>query len=368
MGLKSGVLLVNLGTPDAPETTPVRRYLAEFLSDPRVLDIHPWARWLLLHLVILRTRPAQSAAAYRKVWMAEGSPLLVHSRALERGVRDLLAPQGVPAELAMRYGSPSIAAGLDRLSQAGCDRLVVLPLYPQYASSSTGSTLERVYRELAGRWNTPYVSVVPPFYDDAGFLAAFADVGRECLPGFGADHLLFSFHGLPERHIRKSEDPPEHDCVRERCTTVVGFKNRNCYRAQCYFTARALASALEWPQDRYSVAFQSRLGRDPWIQPFTDLVLPELARKGVRRVAVYCPAFVADCLETLEEIGIRAKEDFLAHGGEDLMLIPSLNARPSWIAAVARLAQTALGEEPAATRAEDPAMARVDGTRPLPLG
>jgi hypothetical protein len=208
---KPGVLLVNLGTPDAPQAAEVRRYLREFLSDPRVLDISPIGRWLLLNLIILPTRPAKSAEAYRKIWGADGSPLLSHSRALCERVRAALPELEV--ELAMRYGKPSIRAGLTALRDRGCDRIVVFPLYPQYAASSTGSTVEAVYREAAGLWNTPYLSVVPPFYDDPGFITAFAEVGAPVLAEFEPDHVLYSFHGLPERHMHKSDVSGSH-CLR----------------------------------------------------------------------------------------------------------------------------------------------------------
>lgn len=334
-----GVLLVNLGTPDAPQAPEVRRYLREFLSDPRVLDISPVGRWLLLNLVILPLRPARSAEAYRKVWRADGSPLLAYSRALAEQVRAALPDMQV--ELAMRYGNPSIPAGLTALRDRGCDRIVVFPLYPQYAASSTGSTVEAVYRAAAGLWNTPYLTIVPPFYDDPGFIDAFAEVGAPVLAELQPDHVLYSFHGLPERHMHKSDVSGTH-CLRSAdcCATIVAA-NRHCYRAQCFSTARALTARLGLAPEMTTVSFQSRLGRAVWIRPYTDIVLPELARRGVRRVAVFCPAFVADCLETLEEIGIRAEEDFKKAGGESLRLIPSLNAHPSWVRAAADLVREA---------------------------
>ena len=332
---KPGVLLVNLGTPDAPQAAEVRRYLREFLSDPRVLDISAIGRWLLLNLIILPTRPAKSAEAYRKIWGADGSPLLSHSRALCEQVRAALPELEV--ELAMRYGTPSIRGGLKALRDRGCDRIVVFPLYPQYAASSTGSTVEAVYREAAGLWNTPYLSVVPPFYEDPGFIAAFAEVGAPVLAEMQPDHVLYSFHGLPERHMHKSDMSGTHCLKREDCCAEIVAANRHCYRAQCYATARALTAKLGIDPAMTSVSFQSRLGRAVWIRPYTDVVLPELARRGIKRVAVFCPAFVADCLETLEEIGMRAEEDFKAAGGEALRLVPSLNAHPAWVHAAAAL-------------------------------
>jgi ferrochelatase len=333
---KTGILLVNLGTPDAPEAGPVRRYLREFLADPRVLDINPVGRWMLLHLIILPTRPRKSAEAYAKIWTKEGSPLLVHSQALTEAVATAMSPD-VPVQLAMRYGSPSIPDGLAKLSAAGCDHLVVCPLYPQYASSSTGSSVEVIYQEAARRWNTPFITVVPPFYDDPGFIEALAAVGRPVLDELAPDHVLLSYHGLPERHMQKSDATGGHCLKSDDCCDRIDGRNANCYRAQCYATSRALATQLGLADDGYSVAFQSRLGRTPWIKPYTDERLVELAKSGVRKLAVFCPAFVADCLETLEEIGMRAKEDFVAAGGEDLRLVPGLNAHPRWVQTVVDL-------------------------------
>lgn len=332
---RPGVLLVNLGTPEAPHTAEVRRYLREFLSDPRVIDMNPLGRFLLLNLIILPFRPARSAEAYEKIWTREGSPLLVYGRQLADGVARALPEAEVV--LAMRYGQPSLAAGLDRLRAAGCDHIVVVPLYPQYASSTTGSTLEAVYALAAERWNTPFIQVLPPFFDDAAFLAAFAAQGRDVLAMLKPEHVLFSFHGLPERQVRKSDEVGDHCLVKADCCAVLTHANRNCYRAQCVATARGIAERLGLEASAYSVAFQSRLGRVPWIRPYTDDVLTELAGRGVRRVAVFCPAFVADCLETIEEIGLRAVESFKAAGGEQLALVPSLNASPAWIDALAAL-------------------------------
>ena len=337
--MAEGLLLVNLGTPDEASTPAVRRYLREFLSDPRVLDIHRLGRAALLHLVILPRRPTQSAAAYRKIWDAErGSPLLYHSLDLASRVREKLG-SAWRVELAMRYGRPAIADALDRLLGSGVERLVVFPLFPQYASSSTGSALEAVYREVARRWNVPPVSSVPAFYDHPGFIASFAAVGAPVLAELRPDHILFSFHGLPERHMRKSDESGRHCLAREDCCQRVDGVNRHCYRAQCHATARALAASLMLAAERWTVTFQSRMGRTPWIRPYTDLVIPELAARGVRRLAIFCPAFVADCLETLEEIGIRAREQFLAAGGEELALVPSLNSSPAWVDTVVELSQ-----------------------------
>jgi protoporphyrin/coproporphyrin ferrochelatase len=343
--MATGLLLINLGTPDEPTPPAVRRYLREFLSDPRVIDINPVGRALLLNLIILPLRPAKSARAYQAVWDAQrGSPLLFHSRDLTKGVAAALGA-GWHVELAMRYGNPSIPAALDAMRAAGIDRIVVLPLFPQYASSSTGTALARVF-ELAGeQWNTPWLDVVPPFYDDPGFIAAFAAVARSAAID-SADHVLMSFHGLPERHVRKSDPSGAHCLAAASCCDGITVANRNCYRAQCFATARALAAELGLAAERYTVCFQSRLGRTPWIRPYTDVVLDDKAKAGVGHLAVMCPAFVADCLETVEEIGIRAREQFLAAGGKQLTMIPSLNSSPAWIEVVARLARATEQAQP----------------------
>ncbi len=321
-----GILLVNLGTPASPDVPDVRRFLAEFLWDKHVLDINPVARFILLHASILRTRPAKSAAAYRKIWTDRGSPLLFNSEDLLTGLRPRLGE--FEMALAMRYGSPSIADGLQQLHDRGCKRVLVCPLYPQYAASSTLTTHDKVKSEISQRGLALEFTTLPAFYDHPGFITAGASVARPLLGDFAPDHVLMSFHGLPERHMIREH--PSHCLQGSGCCDTIGERNQNCYRAQCYATARALASSLEL-QDRYSVSFQSRMGRTQWITPYTDFRIPELAAAGVRRLAVMCPAFVADCLETVEEIGIRAQEQFQAEGGESLILIPSLNADHAWL-------------------------------------
>jgi ferrochelatase len=239
----------------------------------------------------------------------------------------------------MRYGNPSIAAAFDRLRAAAVDRIVVLPLFPQYASSSTGTGVARVMELASADWNVPWLDVVPPFYDEPMFLDAFTAVARPKLAEARPDHVLFSFHGLPERHVQKSDKTAAH-CLRSAgCCATIGEANRNCYRAQCFATARALTARLGLADDGYTVCFQSRLGKTPWIEPHTDHLIDELARAGKKRLAVLCPAFVADCLETIEEIGMRAREQFRAAGGEELTLVPSLNATSPWIDAVVELAR-----------------------------
>jgi protoporphyrin/coproporphyrin ferrochelatase len=344
-----GVLLLNLGTPDAPTPRAVRRYLREFLSDPRVIDTNPVARKLLLEFVILPFRPRRSAEAYEKIWTAEGSPLLTISRALEANVRAALGP-GHLVELAMRYGTPSIPDALERLRLAGAGRLVVAPLYPQYASAATGSSLEAVFGALSRQQVIPGVSVVPAFYEDPGFVSAFAAVGAPVLAREQPDHVLFSFHGLPERQVRAADHSGRHCLESAGCCDTIGEPNRDCYRAQCFATARALAAQLGLAPGSFSVAFQSRLGRIPWIKPYTDVRIDALAREGKKRLCVFCPAFVADCLETLEEIGLRARDQFLAAGGESLTLVPSLNASKPWVDALVSLVRRTAGSPEAQAR------------------
>ncbi len=333
-----GLLLINLGTPDSPKAGDVRRYLREFLSDPRVLDINSLGRWLLLNLVILPRRPAESGRAYEKIWTDRGSPLRFHSQDLTAKVQERLGDEWM-VELAMRYQNPSIASVLARFRDAGVDDIVVFPLFPQYSSAANGSAIEKVFVEAAKQWSVPNLSFVPPFYDHPTFLHAFTRVARQVLVGMDPDRVLFSFHGLPERHVRKAEANPGTHCLKsDDCCATITHANRNCYRAQCFATARGLAQQLNLPADSWEVAFQSRLGRDPWIRPYSDERVVEMAKNGTKKLAVLCPAFVADCLETIEEIGIRAKDDFEKNGGQELRLVPSLNAEDVWADAVVELA------------------------------
>jgi protoporphyrin/coproporphyrin ferrochelatase len=334
-----GVLLVNLGTPDAPRTPEVRRYLREFLSDPRVIDLPAFPRWLLLNLIILPFRPRRSAEAYRKIWMEKGSPLLVYGEELRHAMEERMH---LPVALGMRYGEPSILTALAELKRHGVDRIAVVPLYPQTASASSGTVLEKVYAEAGREWNVPDLVAVPVFFDDPGFIASWKAVGMPVLESLKPEHVLFSYHGLPERHIRKADDSGAHCLSRPTCCDAMSDVNRNCYRAQCFATSRLLAAALGIPADGYTVSFQSRLAGDPWIKPYTDILLREFPTRGVKRLVVFCPAFVADCLETLEEIGIRGRESFLAAGGDAFAMVPSLNSHPRWVDTVVDLVRKAL--------------------------
>jgi ferrochelatase len=347
-----GVVLLNVGSPDAPTPAALRRYLRDFLSDGRVLDMHPWRRWLLVHGIIAPLRAPRSAAAYRAVWTADGSPLLLHTRALADALAARLA---APVGVGMAVGSPSIESALDGLPQS-LDRVVLVPMFPQMASATTGAVLERALRHLSARTIIPAISTMAPFYDTPGFIDAQRTILQAAIADFAPEHLLLSFHGLPERHLRRIH--PGLTCAPDAPCPAIGEGTAHCYRAQCYATARALGPSLGVP---YSVGFQSRLGRDRWIGPDTIAVASALRRRGVRRLLVSTPAFAADCLETLEEIGIRLRDSWLAQGGEAFHLAPCLNAAPCWADALAEKVRAVAGGPPAHTQEWGPLAADLRG-------
>lgn len=332
---RTGVLLINVGTPDSPEVPAVRRYLREFLTDGRVLTIPAILRWVLVNFIIAPFRGPKSAHAYKSIWTDRGSPLLVNGQNLAIALQQELDANYI-VRLAMRYGNPSIESVINELLEHHqVDELIVAPLYPQYSSSATGTSIERVGQILAKRDVIPAVRFIGDFFDDEGFLTAQADIAREKLAPFKADHVLMSYHGLPESHVKATTQ--NHCLVTLNCCEQVSNKNRFCYRAQCFATSRLLANKLGLNASEYSVAFQSRLAGTPWIQPFTDKILADLHSKGIRRLAVTVPSFVSDCLETIEEIGDRARSDWRALGGEDFLLIPCVNADPRWVKALGAL-------------------------------
>ena len=330
-----GVMLINVGTPDSPETGDVRRYLREFLSDKRVLTMSAIGRWLLVNLIIAPFRAPKSAHAYKSIWTKDGSPLRTHGKNLATGLQQELGSAYV-VRLAMRYGRPDMESVLSELlDHHKVDELILVPLYPQYSSAATGTGIERVNELLASRTVIPATRVIGDFYDDEGFISAQAEIARGKLAPFNADHVLMSYHGIPENHVKAATN---NYCFSEdNCCAQITVKNRFCYRAQCYATSRLLAQSLGLSDKQYSVSCQSRLGRTPWIQPFTDKMFTGLYEKGVRRLAVTVPSFVADCLETIEEIGDRARADWKAAGGEDFLLIPCVNSDPRWVKALARM-------------------------------
>ena len=337
---KKGLLLINLGSPDSTSVPDVRKYLREFLMDGRVLDA-PWLiRWCVVNLAILPTRPAQSAEAYAQVWTQEGSPLVVTSRKLRSGLQHRVGDD-FPVELAMRYQSPSIETAIENLRSQGITELLVFPLFPHYAMSSFETAVVRAQEVAAQVAPEMTLRIAKPYYSDPDYIAALVASAEPYLTE-PHDHLLFSFHGLPERHLRKSDPTGCHCLATPDCCTTPSEAHNTCYRAQCFATVRAFVNGAGIPADKYSVAFQSRLGRDPWLKPYTDFELTRLAESGVKRMLVICPAFVSDCLETLEEIAIRGRETFLEAGGDQLTLIPCMNEHPRWLEALEKIVRKGL--------------------------
>lgn len=336
--VRTAVLLLNVGTPDEPTPAAVRRYLREFLSDPRVLDMPAPVRFIILNAFILPFRPHKSAAAYRKVWSTDGSPLLVHARALQHALQQSLPHATV--HTAMRYGNPSLRAAVDVIAREGVDHVVLVPLYPQHASASTGTALQRAFELLGSLPRVPSVTVIPEMFDEPAFLDAVVARFRESTSGFAFDHVLFSYHGLPLGQVQKVVRAG-HRCegvANARCCDGLGPENAGCYRAQSAATTRLLARALaSHGVGPHSMSFQSRLGRARWLLPSTDDELARLAYTGVKRLVVVTPSFVADCLETLEEIGVRGVERWKELGGEALVVVPCVNAHPMWVAGLAQL-------------------------------
>ncbi|WP_323989034.1 ferrochelatase [Pseudomonas canadensis] len=332
------LLLVNLGSPKSTSVADVRSYLNQFLMDPYVIDL-PWpVRRLLVSLILIK-RPEQSAHAYASIWWDEGSPLVVLSRRLQQQMTAQWT-QG-PVELAMRYGEPSIDSVLTRLAAQGIRKVTLAPLYPQFADSTVTTVIEEAKRVVRDKKLSVQFSILPPFYDQPEYLDALAASVRSYVEQ-DYDHLLLSFHGLPERHLTKL-DPTGQHCFKEAdcCKNASPEVLKTCYRAQCFSVARDFAERLGLPEDKWSVAFQSRLGRAKWIEPYTEARLEALAKQGVKKLLVMCPAFVADCIETLEEIGDRGFEQFREAGGEELVLVPCLNDDPQWAKALTTLCERA---------------------------
>lgn len=329
---KTGILIVNLGTPDAPTRPAVYRYLKQFLLDPRVIDINPIARNLLVRGIIAPFRSGKSAKAYQEVWTENGSPLKFYGEKLVEQVRQLLGPEYV-VELAMRYQNPSIESAIEKLMQAKVSKIKVFTLFPQYASATTGSVHEEVMRVLTKQQIIPALEFVSKYETWEPMIDLFVkNALKYDLSKY--DHVLFSYHGLPQRQLRKA-DAFNHCLQKSDCCQVLTPTNQFCYSAQCYATTKAIANQLNLKPEQYTVCFQSRLGRDPWTQPYTVRTIEELAKSGAKRLLVFCPAFTADCLETVIEIGEEYREDFLRWGGEQLDLVESLNDKPAWAAAVA---------------------------------
>lgn len=327
-----GVLLVNLGSPDAPTPEAVKPYLDEFLMDERVIDLPYLLRAFVVRGIILRKRPANSAAAYKKIWWKEGSPLIVISKRTQEKIRQRV---DIPVALAMRYGKPSLESGLKELADKGVTEVLLFSLYPQYAMATT-ETIEVLADELVKK-KFPQLKVTkfPAFYNRPDYIESLANVTQKDLANFDYDHILFSYHGVPERHIKKTDKTGKHKSVKikegEYCCTPGTPEAEFCYRTHCYETTRQMVEKLGIPEDKYTLTFQSRLGIDKWLQPFTADKVKELAQQGVKKLAVLTPAFVADCIETLEEIEMEAGTDFKANGGEQFKMISCLNDDDQWM-------------------------------------
>ncbi len=336
---KKGVLLVNLGTPDDPSRGAVYRYLKQFLLDPRVID-YPWLpRNLIVRGIIAPFRSGSSSKLYKMLWTEDGSPLKVYGERVAEGVKAHLGEEYV-VELAMRYQKPSIESAVDKLLAAQVAEIIVFPMFPQYASATTGSVHEEVMRVLAKKQTIPNVKLINSYYDYEPVVDIFAENAREFdLDSY--DHIIFSYHGLPARQLRKGDPTGSHCQKKENCCQNIGLVNQFCYSAQCHATTRAIVDKLGLSPDRYTTAFQSRLGPEEWAKPYTSKVLEEQAEKGAKRILVFSPAFVADCLETIIEIGTEYQEEFEEMGGEKVDLVPSLNDDPRWVEAVAELVRAA---------------------------
>ena len=330
---KTGILLINLGSPTAPEPAAVGTYLKEFLMDGKVIDVPAPLRWFLVNLVIVPRRKYQSAKLYRTIWTPEGSPLIVNTINLAKRLREQMGGDYV-VEIGMRYGQPSIGTGMARLLDAGVAKIIAVPLYPQYAESSyeTAAIVARAEAQALGCIDR--LTLVPPFYDRPEYLEAEATNIGGHLEHIRPDHLLFSYHSLPVRHLKRLDESKSHCLQQFDCCEVITSVNQNCYRAHCVATTRAIAARLGLGEKDYTIGFQSRLGRAAWVGPQTEDLLKELPGRGVKRLAVCCPSFVADCLETLEEIGERGRETFLHAGGAEYQLIPAMNDHPAWVRAL----------------------------------
>lgn len=327
-----GALLVNLGSPDSTATKDVKKYLDEFLMDERVIDVPYLLRAFLVKGIILNTRPKKSAAAYKKIWWEAGSPLIVLSEKLQKKVQ---AHTKVPVELAMRYGNPSLKSGIEKLVKQGVSEIYMLPLYPQFAMATT-ETIEVLAKEIVKK-HFPKVKLYsePAFYNKPDYIEALSSVIKTHLDKIKPQHILFSYHGVPERHIKKSDITKSHCKIDGTCCNTPSPAHEFCYRHQCYETTKQVAKSLQLQEGTFSTSFQSRLGRDPWLQPYTDKTIANFAKNGISNLAVVTPAFVSDCLETLEEIGLEAKHDFIENGGKNFNTIPCLNDNDLWAQTVA---------------------------------
>lgn len=334
--MKTGVLLINLGTPDSPSTGDVRKYLREFLMDPKVIDINPVARWFLINFIIAPTRAPKSAKLYQSIWTDEGSPLLFHGEKLTEKLQAKLGTD-MPVAFGMRYQNPSLKKALIELRDQHVDRIIAIPLYPQYSSAATGSTIDELNALKKKISGLPEIKIVERFHHLPEYMDAMVEIAKE-FDHQQYDHVLFSFHGVPERQILKtSAELGDGKCQLGSCCEVITSRNQYCYRANCVQTARELAKRLDIPKENYTICFQSRLGRTPWLQPFSDQVVVDMAKQGKKKLLAFSPAFVADCLETIHEIAVEYDELFREHGGEKVQLVPSLNSNDVWAESLRKL-------------------------------
>ncbi|MEX0315410.1 MAG: ferrochelatase [Allomuricauda sp.] len=328
-----GVLLVNLGSPDSPTAKDVKPYLDEFLMDERVIDTPKWLRNIIVRGIILQTRPKKSAEAYAKIWWDEGSPLIVISERFAEKVRSLT---NMPVALGMRYGSMTIKKALQELHEKGVDEVLLVPLYPQYAMSSFETVVVKTMEEQTAHFPNMRLTTLPAFYGNTDYIKVLSDSIANGIKDFDYDHILFSYHGIPERHIRKSDPTKFHCKIDNSCCATNSVAHHSCYRHQCFNTTEKVVSQLGLPKEKTSISFQSRLPNDPWLKPFTDFEFERLAKEGKKRLVVITPAFVSDCLETLEEIAMEGKEQFKEAGGEDYIHVPCLNDDDAWVALMAK--------------------------------
>jgi ferrochelatase len=334
MKLKTAVLLINLGTPDSPSVKDVRKYLFEFLNDPRVIDIPAIARFILVNLIIVPFRAPKSAKIYKELWVnnglpdgIKGSPILYYGKSVQEKLQKVLG-SNYDVHLAMRYKNPSIDDMLSAIYEKNYEKIIVIPLFPQYASATTGSVVDKVMKIISRWWVIPEVKFIGQFYDNEGYINTIAEqASKYKLDEY--DHVIFSYHGLPIRQVDKVYKDKTH-CKEHNCDTEINETNQYCYKATCYATTRLIAKKLGLSENKYTVCFQSRLDKN-WLEPFADKVIIEQAKKGAKRLLVFSPAFVADCLETLIEIGIEYQKLFEEHGGDKVQLVENLNDHPMWI-------------------------------------
>lgn len=328
-----GVLLVNLGSPESPEPKDLKPYLDEFLMDERVIDVPLWLRNIIVRGIILQTRPKKSAKAYQKIWWDEGSPLIVISQRFQEKVAKKL---NIPVVLGMRYGSMTIKKALQSLYDQGVDEVLLVPLYPHYAMSSYETVVVKTMEEKQEYFPEMRITTMPPFYGNKDYIKVLSNKIADGLKDFEYDHILFSYHGIPERHIKKSDPTKFHCKIDGQCCNTNSVAHNTCYRHQCFETTKQVIQQLGLSADKVSNSFQSRLPNDPWLKPYTDFEFERFPKEGIERLAVITPAFVSDCLETLEEIAMQGRDQFLEAGGKTYKHIPCLNDDDQWVGVMAQ--------------------------------